>query len=413
MALSTLVNTKWLINSSPNWAPFSSTDYDYTNITFTSNNQTYNNLYFEMTSNNKVSLIECGDDSIYYELIGWVNKAYRIISFTQGTDLVDSELISWFEANAIQITHDVEISYKNSIITSTNSSGTTTLNTAGTYCEDDIEVVYTKPGGSINLQSKTITPSGATQTITADSEYDGLDTVTVNPITLKMGVLLPAAELVQTYSYDKYIHADESVTIPAYTTTATTLKASASLTPTVSLNLTNYDYYVLERFLTIPTYNTTTKQKGRPVYQIYSMAYEIISESGGTFKDGNTSYTSRITTVTTAGGTGRCIYWSSGTAVTAVNTNSQGVYQTATAPSISSASSNTPTLTLKTPALQIRGSTTYFTSAVWSTLTDVRYQYKIEVYRIPKSTYNLDGWGLSTQLDKIIECADSNSHTLT
>lgn len=308
---------------------------------------------------------------------------------------------------------DIEINYKNSAIASTNSSGTITLDTAGTYLEDDIEVVYTKPGGSINLQSKTVTPSGSTISVTPDSGYDGLDEVTVNPITLKMGVLLPVAELVQIYSYDKYIHTDESVTIPAYSTTAATLKASAALTPTVSLNLTSYDYYILERFLTIPTYNTTTKQKGRPVYQIYTMAYEIVSSAANTYKDGNTAYTSPLVTVTTAGGAARCTYWSSGSKVSVGNTNSYGVYQTATAPTLSSGTVTNPTLTINSPTLQIRGSTTYLTSAVWSTLTDIRYQYKIEVYRIPKSTYNLDGWNLTTQLDRLIECANSSSHDLT
>lgn len=37
-------------------------------------------------------------------------------------------------------------------------------------------------GGTATLQSKTVTPSGSTQTVQADSGYDGLDTVTVNPI---------------------------------------------------------------------------------------------------------------------------------------------------------------------------------------------------------------------------------------
>ena len=33
---------------------------------------------------------------------------------------------------------------------------------------------------------------------------------------LKYGVLRPDAELVKSYTYDKYIHADEGVTMPAY-----------------------------------------------------------------------------------------------------------------------------------------------------------------------------------------------------
>ena len=69
---------------------------------------------------------------------------------------------------------------------------------------------------------------------------------------LKMGVLRPDAEIVQTYSYDKYIVADEGITIPSYTTTQTALLASSNLSPTVSMDLTNYDYYVLTRTLTIP-----------------------------------------------------------------------------------------------------------------------------------------------------------------
>ena len=43
---------------------------------------------------------------------------------------------------------DVAINYKGSNIANMNASGTKTLLTAGKYCEDDLEVVYTKPGGS-------------------------------------------------------------------------------------------------------------------------------------------------------------------------------------------------------------------------------------------------------------------------
>ena len=40
---------------------------------------------------------------------------------------------------------EVEINYNGSTIASMNASGTKTLETAGKYCEDDIEVVYNKP----------------------------------------------------------------------------------------------------------------------------------------------------------------------------------------------------------------------------------------------------------------------------
>lgn len=75
---------------------------------------------------------------------------------------------------------DVTISYKGSSIATMTSSGTKTLETAGTYCEDDITIDYTKPTPTINLQSKSITPSASSQTVSPDSGYDGLSSVTVD-----------------------------------------------------------------------------------------------------------------------------------------------------------------------------------------------------------------------------------------
>lgn len=43
---------------------------------------------------------------------------------------------------------DIDISYKGSSIATMDASGTKTLETGGTYCEDDISIVYTKPSGS-------------------------------------------------------------------------------------------------------------------------------------------------------------------------------------------------------------------------------------------------------------------------
>lgn len=56
---------------------------------------------------------------------------------------------------------------------------TKVLQTAGTYCEDNITI--TDASATINLQAKTgIAPTTSSQTITADSGYDGLSSVQIN-----------------------------------------------------------------------------------------------------------------------------------------------------------------------------------------------------------------------------------------
>lgn len=62
---------------------------------------------------------------------------------------------------------------QNKIINTNIKSGVTILGVLGTY---------TGEGGT--YQAKTVTPSHATQSITADAGYDALSAVTVNPITV-------------------------------------------------------------------------------------------------------------------------------------------------------------------------------------------------------------------------------------
>ncbi len=161
--------------------------------------------------------------------------------------------------------------------------------------------------------------------------------------------------------------------------------------------------------LTIPIYSVTTKAKGRVEYQISSVIYEyteIPANSLIALLDG-TVYASRTATLC-ANAFNRCLYWTSASALAIANTAAYGTYQTVTASAASSG-----VLTINSPAFGIRGSTTYFTSTYFNKLTDIRYQYVIKVYRVPKENYNYNGWGGLHNSMHIINCANSSGHTLT
>ncbi len=72
------------------------------------------------------------------------------------------------------------VTYKGAALT-TVSNQTRTLNTAGKYLEDDITLVDISQSAP-NLQSKSATPTESAQTITPDTGYDGLSSVSVGAI---------------------------------------------------------------------------------------------------------------------------------------------------------------------------------------------------------------------------------------
>lgn len=267
----------------------------------------------------------------------------------------------------------VTINYKGGALASMDATGTKTLLTSGKYCEGNIEIAYEQPK-------------------------------------LVPYALRPDAELIQSYEYDKYIVADAGLDFPAYTTTATTIKATSNLSPTISVDFSNYRYYVVEKFLTIPEYSVNTKAKGRVEYQWCCYNYEIArlpANEIATIIDPTKKVTA-VSTLISASSLYRMLYWSSGTAIALYATNGYGVYQTPTAPSVSGS-----TLTIKAPVLATRGSTTYFTSTYMNAVTDVRYQYAIDVYRAPVNGFGETGWEQEQILLHIVDCINKTNHKLT
>ena len=79
---------------------------------------------------------------------------------------------------------DVEVKYRGQTIRAMSASGTEVLHTKEKYCDDDITIDYTSPGGGgANLQTKSVsyTPdeTGISDTILPDPGYDGMDEVDV------------------------------------------------------------------------------------------------------------------------------------------------------------------------------------------------------------------------------------------
>ena len=249
--------------------------------------------------------------------------------------------------------------------------------------------------------------SGGTDPLTFPQGFvDGIGGIKpqLTPIAIR-----PDAELIATYSYDKMLVADEGIEIPEYSTTATTLKASVNLTPTQTLDYDDYDYYVAERFLTIPTYSISTVGKGREEYQLSSYIYEIANIPGSSFKAliNGKLLTSR-TVAACPCSLIRMLYWSSASAISLYTATTYGLSQVTSAPTISSG-----VMTLKSPAVNIRGNSTYLASTYYNAIEDVRLQYVIDVYRAPKRNLNVNGWGVADQAQHISECIDGVNNKLT
>lgn len=229
-------------------------------------------------------------------------------------------------------------------------------------------------------------------------------------LSLKNLVLRPDATLVKTYTFDKMVNADLEITIPPYTTSATTLKASADLSETYTVDYTNYNYFILERMLTIPTYSVSTKAKGRAEYHINSAMYEITEIPADNFEAilNGTKFGSRTVSIVAAGNFFRLLYWSNGTTLATQATTVYGPYQAVVTPALSSG-----VITMKSPTIGIRGHTTYFTSTYFNAVSDIRVQYVFEIWRAAKNNLNVDGWGGFQNSMHIIECANSSNHKLT
>lgn len=228
--------------------------------------------------------------------------------------------------------------------------------------------------------------------------------------TIPMGGIRPDAELVKTWTYDKLVVTDEKVTIPAYSTTNVALVASADI-DTYVVNHANYAYIVVERILSIPIYKASyTGGAGKEEYVFSAISYELVYAPSNYYAtlDGSKAYATANPAFATHGQYSRFIRWSNATTLALYTSAAYGVGHTYNTPTIVA----NGTMTIKSPTFQIRGHATYLPEALYSQVDDIRNQYVIELWRVPKDPAKVNGYDIYSCVDSIVNDIKNNNFKL-
>lgn len=233
------------------------------------------------------------------------------------------------------------VTYKGSTLT-TATNQTRTLKTSGKYLEDDVVIVDSTPTTSLQTKSKTYTPTTSQQTdaVTADSGYDGLDSVSIT-----VNAISP-----QRTSADATVSEDQ-VTVPnGYYPTAfiKTVASGTAGTPTATKGtVSNHSVSVTPKVTNTAGYITGGTKTGTAVsvsaselvsgsetktangtYDVTNLAELVVNVSGGTSR----FVTGTFTTGSSAGASTLTIpYTGSGYPIMLTVCVEGGSYKTGTA----------------------------------------------------------------------------------
>jgi hypothetical protein len=271
-------------------------------------------------------------------------------------------------------TDDISIIYEDSEIASASQSGLLTLLTRGKYCRDNFRIRYNKSGAG----------------------------------NIKEIVIRPDAELMESYSYDRYIVQDEGVTIPAYSTAQQTLKAS-SILDEITAEPESYRYFIGGRTLAIPEYNTNNVGRGRFEWSSMVSSYEFFFTSMDDLKP-LVPGVYRI--ATNSGGTQgavsyRGLYFTSTEGLSVYASSTYGIWASNNAPTYVSGKIRIPS-----PIFTMRGQPNIFDQPFWDALTDIRFQYVFDLWRVPLESLGYNGWQSQQSIDLTLECLYSPTHKL-
>lgn len=312
---------------------------------------------------------------------------------------------TWKSASTVGVVPEITVS-SSGLITA-NCAGWTSIHplTVSGYADADtaanIQLSGVKTKQLDTLGATTYTPTKAgPQTIAAGKYLTGDQTVSAIPATWydmsgDMAWLGPDATLVHEITPITVALKDTDFNTWSPSTTAATVVASQTLSTAsqkyVATDLLaddGYNYVNIWNMKMPIVYTGTPTQKALPVFSCGLLIQAIFNRysSYANLLIGNLN--NNVTAQTTLASFLRYYGTTTGT-LTYTNSASYGFYYANVAPSISSTTATSPTITLKTPTMSARCSTTYMSTANAGLVdkTNTKLTYTCKVYRVKKTFY--------------------------
>ena len=295
------------------------------------------------------------------------------------------------------------VSYKGNTI-ATVDNNTKTLTTQGKYCEANIILTdVSGGGGTYQSKTQTFTPSGTQQTatITPDAGYDALDEVgiTVNAIAPPwydmsgdLAWMGKGAELVGQNFYKKVDTLDNTLLNGwSPSTTAKAIVASVTLSDAkfTATNADEYVYYIFWDCGVDVEYTGSPTLKALPTMARACIIQALVKRPGS-WANIQSGICDSTVNYGAYGSSFLQYYGTTTGSLTYTYAAPYGLYFGATAPTISSASAVSPTITPKTPTLSAKTSNTYMSATSCNAIDQGNSKWWIlgsKIYRAKRDSF--------------------------
>lgn len=245
----------------------------------------------------------------------------------------------------------------------------------------------------------TYTPSSVAQEIYAGQYLEGAQTIeAVAPpyydMSGELAWLGADATLVKEITLPDVKLADTDFATWTPSTTATDILATRTAGTFTASDMPDYDYYICWDTVIPIEYQSGAVDKARGIYLAAYHVQAIVrrASSYANYQDGNANSNVNVSAFT--GGNFYRYFGSTQGTITYTNSTSYGFYGTVTANTISSTTAASPTITLKTPKVTARCSTTYLSTANAALIDQDKtvIKQKCRVYRVKKASFMQGVW---------------------